>query len=848
MGRVRSIARPLGLSVHSRRRGASVVSGRSSSTTRVRSTASSQQFLRRSIIKRTICFALVAVITLPFIFQSTTGCGFRSSPAIGPVGTNAYVCSCSCSPGLRHRSLRVSSSADDAEQRLDNTILLNSPDLDFQNGRFVGLRFPDVQIPKGSQIFAANVQFTAAPGSTLGPLTVRITAEATGNAGPFSTAPGSLAALPSTANSVQWDLTTPWTTGDAGSDQFTPNFKTVLQEVVNQPLWAQGNALVVLFKGTAGAAIRKAFSQDGKPDAAAQITIEYEEPAPSVVGPQDLPICLPPALVPNPAEGDLATDCENRVQQTLSGLAEACGYPSDCHCGMQANTMSYSQSLIWADKCDAPCTEEKVDVANDCANFDPVHGLTSATNADGDQPVCLANSPLSAEVFGRRTTCSVAGTAHVQVGDESKNPHAEGVVQFVGDPCPGESCNVGMQYKLNIDPVTFGNFFHSETFHDLGGVGETSAGNEAVVSPGGDGLFARNAAAVSAQGRRGSQLNGLATANDDPVGVNVGWGQAAPTCRVSGRLIGTVDPELKRCENAGPDAGKICQEDSDCTQDDACSDKVCNCESVAGADLSMSLDVSGDILNQPPRADAGPDQQVECATDAVTNVVLDASHSSDPDGNIALYSWRLGGRTGKEVGFDEVSEVEQSRGTQTYVLRVIDTFGQADEDTTVVNVVDTTPPVLSCSTALPTLLVQKSRDLNLINVGLMGGAVDQCEGVLPVTVHVFSDEDDQENSGSGRFSPDAKDIAVGTLRLRAERDGLNFSGRVYLIVTEATDSSGNRGFNCCTVTVPHSNAISSQTVAQKKAAAAQAFCLANAGTPPAGYFVVGDGPVIGPKQ
>src|SRR5215475_9997973 len=102
-------------------------------------------------------------------------------------------------------------------------------------------------------------------------------------------------------------------------------------------------------------------------------------------------------------------------------------------------------------------------------------------------------------------------------------------------------------------------------------------------------------------------------------------------------------------------------------------------------------------------------------------------------------------------------------------------------------------------------------------------------------------------SGDGNFSPDAKDIAVGSVRLRAERQG-NGDGRVYLILVEATDSSGNRGINCCTVAVPHAkNAMALQSV-QAQAAAAQAFCLANAGMPPAGYFVLGDGPVIGPKQ
>ena len=800
-------------------------------------------------MKRKVCSVLLLVFALPLAIRSTTGCGFQSQPVIEPVQHNAYVCACSCGPGLRHRTLRVATSADDAEQRLDNVILLNSPDLDFLNGRFVGLRFTDVQIPKNAHITSAKVQFTVAPGSTTGDLTVRIAAEKIGNAPAFTTDPGSLGLLPLTASSVQWNLTAPWTVGDAGPDQLTTDFDTVLQEIVNQATWVQGNALVLVFRGTAGSALRKAFSQDGKPDAAAELVVDYEEASPTVVGPQELPICLPPNLVPDPPEDQLAADCTNRVQKTLTGLAEACSYPSDCHCGLQPGAATFSDSLRWADKCDQPCVEDKVDVAHDCANFDPAHGLTTATNADGDQPVCAAFSPLGAEVFGRRTMCAVDGTAHVEVGDESKDPHAQGIVQFVGTPCVGGGCAVGMQYKLDIDPVTFGNFFHSETFHELGGIGETGAGAAAMLSTGGDGVFARDAAGVAAQGRRGSDLRGLATTNDDPVDVNVAFGSAAPTCHVKGTLIGSVDPELKRCENAGPDAGKICQKDSDCTQDDACSDKVCNCLAVSQADISLALDVTGDILNQPPTADAGPDQTVECATAAVTNVFLDASRSSDLDSNLALFTWLRGTRGGPVVGFDEVSKVEQSVGRQSYVLRVIDALGQTDEDTTQVDVVDTTPPVVSCAVATPTLLIQKSVDLNLVNVGLMSTAVDQCDGVLGVTVQVFSDQDDQTNSGNGRFSPDAKDIAVGSLRLRAERDANTFSGRVYLIVTEATDSSGgNRGFNCCTVTVPHSSAISSQVAAQKKAAAAQAFCLANQGTPPAGYVVVGDGPVIGPKQ
>ena len=793
-------------------------------------------------MKIKICSVLFGILALPLVIQATTGCSFQAvAQSPEPVDPNAYVCACSCGPGLRHRELRVAAGVDDAEQRLDTSILLDSPDLDFENGRFVGLRFPGLLIPKDAHISSANLQFTAAPGNTIGSVTMQIAAEKVGNAPAFTTIPNSIGALPLTTNTVQWPITAPWTAGTAGPDQFTPNFNVVLQEIVDQPSWVQGNALAVIIRGTAGTAIRKGFTVEGNPGAAALLVVDYTEPNPTVVGPQNLSVCLPSDLGAAATNDQLAADCQNRVQKTLSGLAAACSYPSDCHCGMQATDATFRDSFRWAASCDKTCVEDKVDVAHDCANFDPAHGLTTATNADGDKPVCAAFSPLAAEVFGQRTTCAVEGTAHVEVGDESKNPHAQGTVQFVGSPCVGGGCAVNMQYKLDIDPVTFGNFFHSETFHDLGGIGETSAA--ATLSAAGDGSFARDAAGVAAQGRRGSELRGLATTNDDPVDVNVGFGSNAPTCRINGTLIGGVDPELKRCENAGPTANKICSNDSDCEDDPDCSDEVCNCLSVSTEDLSLALDVDGDILNQPPKADAGSDQTVECATAAVTNVSLDGSKSSDLDSNLALFTWLRGTRGGPVVGFDQISNVEQSRGTQSYVLRVIDALGQTDEDTMQVNVVDTTPPVVRCDVATPGLN-QSNHDL--VNVGLTGSAVDRCEGELPVQVSVFGNEDDEENA-SGNTCPDAKDIALDTLRLRAERKGSG-QGRVYLIVTEATDSAGNRGSDCCTVNVPLDSSSRAIITANALATAARDYCTSHDGTPPPGFFTIGDGPIIGSKQ
>ncbi|HSO74928.1 MAG TPA: hypothetical protein VLU47_08820, partial [Blastocatellia bacterium] len=117
---------------------------------------------------------------------------------------------------------------------------------------------------------------------------------------------------------------------------------------------------------------------------------------------------------------------------------------------------------------------------------------------------------------------------------------------------------------------------------------------------------------------------------------------------------------------------------------------------------------------------------------------------------------------------------------------------------------------------------------------------------LTTSVVVYSDEPDLDIPGSGRFSPDAKNTALGTLRLRSERSG-NGNGRVYLIIVSATDSTGKTGFCVKTVTVPHSQSNSSKNSVAAQATAARNFFLAN-GTPPPGYVQVGIGPIVGPKQ
>ena len=71
---------------------------------------------------------------------------------------------------------------------------------------------------------------------------------------------------------------------------------------------------------------------------------------------------------------------------------------------------------------------------------------------------------------------------------------------------------------------------------------------------------------------------------------------------------------------------------------------------------------------------------------------------------------------------------------------------------------------------------------------------------------------------------------------------------MYLIVVKVTDAAGNVSVTAATVVVPKSNRKSAGDAVNTQAAAASAYALSHGGAPPPGYFGIGDGPIIGPKQ
>ena len=197
-----------------------------------------------------------------------------------------------------------------------------------------------------------------------------------------------------------------------------------------------------------------------------------------------------------------------------------------------------------------------------------------------------------------------------------------------------------------------------------------------------------------------------------------------------------------------------------------------------------------------------------------------------------------------EIGCDHASGEAFPKGVTVVTCTATDTNSQTDMCSFNVTVEDNEAPQLTSSVTVP-ILWSPSHDL--VNVGLKVTATDNCDANPVISVKVFGNEDDQQPTGDGTHAPDARNIAPGTLRLRSERNGTG-TGRLYLIVITATDADGNKTVACQTVVVPKSQSKDSLAMVNSQATAARAYCDSHDGAPPPGFFVIGDGPVIGPKQ
>ena len=165
--------------------------------------------------------------------------------------------------GATSVDVAVSASSDDAEERSAGRMGLDSSDLemtqDSSHVQTIGIRFADVPVPPGATVGNAYIQFTVdETGSD--PTSLTIAAQADDNPATFITSTGDITLRPVTPASISWSPA-PWTTiGAAGADQQTANLAPLVQQLINRPGWATGNAMAFIVSGSGR---RVAESADG---------------------------------------------------------------------------------------------------------------------------------------------------------------------------------------------------------------------------------------------------------------------------------------------------------------------------------------------------------------------------------------------------------------------------------------------------------------------------------------------------------------------------------------------------------------------------------------------------------
>ncbi|KPK34155.1 MAG: hypothetical protein AMJ65_18755 [Phycisphaerae bacterium SG8_4] len=186
---------------------------------------------------------------------------------------------------------RIAAGSDDAEEHIldgGSMAALDSSDLELgyegamspANLQTVGCRWTGVPVPMGATITEAWVQFSAdSVGSAQhnADVSLIISGELSGNPTTFSSAAGDISARSTTTASVVWDVPQWTTVHGQGPEERTPDISSVIQEIVNQNVWA--GTIVLTFRDNPAKpsqGTREAESFDGDAPEAPLLHISYQ--------------------------------------------------------------------------------------------------------------------------------------------------------------------------------------------------------------------------------------------------------------------------------------------------------------------------------------------------------------------------------------------------------------------------------------------------------------------------------------------------------------------------------------------------------------------------------------------
>ena len=210
--------------------------------------------------------------------------------------------------------------------------------------------------------------------------------------------------------------------------------------------------------------------------------------------------------------------------------------------------------------------------------------------------------------------------------------------------------------------------------------------------------------------------------------------------------------------------------------------------------------------NQPPVANAGPDQTVEDQNgDGTQAVTLDGSASSDADGTIT-YSWQ---ENNAEIATGVQPTVNLSVGSHTITLTVTDDDGETASDQVLITVNEPANQAPIANAGPDQTITDEDRNGEAI-VTLDGSASSDADG----NISAYSWQEDGSEIASGVQPQVALTVGAHTITLTVtDDDGETASDQITVTVNEATNQP------------PVANAGPNQTVVDQNGDGTQAVTL-----------------------
>ncbi len=377
---------------------------------------------------------------------------------------------------------QVGGDNDDAEERSYGDMDLDSDDLDLGE-KIVGIRFTDINIPRGSQITNAYLKFRASDERSES-TSLTIYGQYIGNAPAFSSDDEDISDRDRTGDSVPWSpghwyswlhvsyypyYTIPW--------YQTPDLKDIVQAIINHPDWAEGNSMVFIITGSGH---RTADSNDLHNAYEPYLHIEYEPEVAAIIELDTTELepwvweggTADPAsfTLRNTGTGDLnytITDVNSGVTDWIT-CAPVSGGPVTQEDGPQTITISYDTSSLAAGHYDATITVSDPNASNNPQTIDiDLDVIENKADMEVDNTYVGVTGYQGSDAFAESFTLSNTGRAVLNY-DISDN------VDWLSCSSVGGSLAVDGSATINInfnsDSLSAGIYEATITLHDANAI------------------------------------------------------------------------------------------------------------------------------------------------------------------------------------------------------------------------------------------------------------------------------------------------------------------------------------------------------------------------------------------